>query len=133
MSAHLRIARPVTDLSRSVTMYARGLDLEVVARFTHHDGFDGAILGSPDSNFHLEFTVCLKHPVSPAPTQEDLLVFYVTEPDAWSRNCSAMLAAGFKEVASFNPYWARHGRTYQDQDGYRVVVQQGAWSNQRAS
>ena len=37
------------------------------------------------------------------------------------------LAAGFKEVAPFNPYWAVRGRTYEDADGYRVVVERSAW------
>jgi hypothetical protein len=32
-------------------------------------------------------------------------------------------------VASFNPYWDRHGRTFADADGYRVVIQNQAWVN----
>jgi hypothetical protein len=34
-----------------------------------------------------------------------------------------MTEAGFRQVASFNPYWDRRGRTYEDHDGYRVVLQ----------
>ena len=132
MSAHLRVARPVTDLPRSVAMYTHGLGLEVVGSFFDHDGFDGAMLGSIGANFHLEFTVCRTHPISPATTPEDLLVFYEPDSDAWAQICSAMSAAGFKEVASFNPYWAQNGRTYEDHDGYRVVVQHANWSNRRA-
>ncbi|WP_371418616.1 hypothetical protein [Acidisoma sp. S159] len=30
---------------------------------------------------------------------------------------------GFPAVASFNPYWDQLGRTYEDPDGYRVVIQ----------
>ena len=31
------------------------------------------------------------------------------------------LAAGFKQVSSFNPYWETRGRTYEDPDGYRAL------------
>jgi hypothetical protein len=35
--------------------------------------------------------------------------------------------AGFVEVPSYNPYWDRQGRTFEDLDGYRVVLQRAAW------
>jgi hypothetical protein len=38
-----------------------------------------------------------------------------------------MLEAGFSEVEPFNPFWKERGRTFQDPDGYRVVVQQSNW------
>jgi len=41
----------------------------------------------------------------------------------------SFLAAGFVEVKSFNPYWDKLGRTFEDHDGYRVVLQRAAWSN----
>jgi len=31
-------------------------------------------------------------------------------------------------VPSFNPYWDRDGVTFEDPDGYRVVVQRAAWT-----
>ena len=43
--------------------------------------------------------------------------------------CEALLAAGFRSVASLNPYWDRQGRTFEDHDGYRVVVQCAAWTS----
>lgn len=133
MPVQLRIARPVSDLTRSVEMYRLGLGLHELGSFVNHTGFDGTMLGNPGENFHLEFTFCRHHPVQPASTHEDLLVFYVPKPLAWSRRCSAMLAAGFKEVQSFNPYWSQRGRTYEDQDGYRVVIQEASWSNEPTS
>jgi hypothetical protein len=30
-------------------------------------------------------------------------------------------------VQSFNPYWDQHGKTFEDPDGYRVVLQNAAW------
>jgi len=129
MSTHLRIARPVTSLERTVAMYKAGLGLVELGRFADHDGFDGVMLGHRGADFHFEFTCCRTHPVQPSPTPEDLFVFYVPDAGEWDTTCNAMLGAGFRQVRSFNPYWERLGRTYEDADGYRVVVQQAAWSN----
>ncbi|MDR7928297.1 hypothetical protein RIE95_15125 [Acidithiobacillus thiooxidans] len=129
----IRVARPVTDLDRSVTMYKHGLGLSVFSTFSDHGGFDGVMLGNPGSEFHLEFTFCRHHQVIPAPTQEDLLVFYMPDRDAWAHRCAALLSAGFLEVQSFNPYWSERGRTFEDADGYRVVIQQAAWSHNLVS
>ena len=128
MNVHLRIARPVSDLGQAVAQYTKGLGLEELGRFAGHSGFDGVMLGLPGADFHLEFTWCQSHPVVPTPTPEDLLVFYVPEAGAWQARCEALRAAGFKEVQSFNPYWNQRGRTFEDCDGYRVVIQQAAWS-----
>ena len=127
--AHLRIARPVTDLDRAASMYQRGLGLAEIGRFEDHEGFDGVMLGHTGRSLHFEFTHCRNHPVRPTPTPEDLLVFYVPDASDWERNCAAMLEAGFEEVRSFNPYWQRQGRTFEDPDGYRVVIQRAAWHN----
>ncbi len=64
----------------------------------------------------------------PAPTHEDLLVFYVPDANAWNDRCTAMVSAGFKVVPPFNPYWERSGRTFQDPDGYRVVIERDGWT-----
>lgn len=129
MSIHLRVARPVTDLGRSVAQYRAGLGLDLVGRFVDHDGFDGAMLGTPGTDHHLEFTYSRAHRVLPTPTPEDLLVFYVPEPAAWADRCRAMLGAGFREVEPHNPYWKRCARTFEDGDGYRVVIAQADWHN----
>ena len=133
MPPHLRIARPVSDLSRSRSMYCHGLGLRVVDSFENHEGFDGVMLGLPGASYHFEFTHCRAHPVAPAPTAEDLVVLYLPKPAEWQSACATMLAAGFRQVASFNPYWDLRGRTFEDPDGYRVVLQNAEWSNVAAS
>ena len=110
-------------------MYCHGLGLRIVGSFEDHDGFNGVMLGLEGSTYHFEFTHCRTHPVVPAPTPEDLLVFYVPEAAEWQTACASMLAAGFKQVSAFNPYWETRGRTYEDPDGYRIVLQQAEWSN----
>ena len=124
---HLRIARPVRDLERAVTMYSEGLALPILGAFVDHDGFDGVMLGVPGADYHFELTWCRAHPVYPAPTAEDLVVFYLPSRDDWQAACARALAAGFAPVPAYNPYWDAYGRTFEDEDGYRVVLQNAAW------
>jgi hypothetical protein len=109
-------------------MYAKGLGFTVLAQFQDHEGFDGVILGHPQQLYHLEFTAQRGHQVGQAPTKEHLLVFYIPTQDEWEACCTRMLTAGFRRVPSSNPYWDRHGRTFEDLDGYRVVLQNVAWT-----
>ena len=127
MLSHLRIARPVSDLARSTELYCRGLGLRILGSFHDSDGFDGVMLGVPDASYHFEFTYCRIHPIAPSPTAEDVTVLYVPDKAEWDARCISMATSGFRQVPSFNPYWDLSGRTYEDPDGYRVVLQQAAW------
>jgi len=109
-------------------MYREGLGFTELGRFQDHDGFDGVILGRAGGEYHLEFTYEHGHRAGRAPTEENLLVFYVPDAGEWKARCARMQAAGFKPVASRNPYWDRQGRTFEDPDGYRIVIQHGDWS-----
>jgi hypothetical protein len=108
-------------------MYCRGLGFHVAGSFENHNGFDGVMLGLEGSNYHLEFTCFRSHPVAASPTAEDLLVFYLPDAADWQAACDRMLAVGFEQAPSFNPYWVVHGRTFRDPDGYRIVLQQDKW------
>ena len=127
-NAILRIARPTDQLAAIAAMYATGLDFIVLAQFEDHDSFDGVILGHPQHPYHLEFTAQRGHQVGTAPTKDHLLVFYIPDQNEWEARCARMLAAGFVRVSSYNPYWDMHGKTFEDLDGYRVVLQNAAWS-----
>jgi catechol 2,3-dioxygenase-like lactoylglutathione lyase family enzyme len=128
MQHHLRVARPVTDLTRSVAMYCAGLGFQVLGSFEDHEGFDGVMLGSPGMQYHFEFTCFRDHAVRPTPTVDDLAVFYIADEAAWQAACANMLDAGFTQVPSFNPYWNLKGRTFEDADGYRTVLQNAPWN-----
>jgi hypothetical protein len=123
----------VSNLARTSAMYCQGLGLRVLGNFEDHEGFDGVMLGLPGAEFHFEFTHCRAHPVAPTPTPEDLTVLYLPAIAEWESACASMLAAGFKPVSALNPYWEACGRTYQDHDGYRVVLQNSEWSNVEVS
>ena len=127
MPPHLRIARPVSDLARSTKLYCRGLGLRILGSFKDSDGFDGVMLGIPGAEYHFELTYCRTHPIAPSPTAEDVIVLYIPAEAEWKARCASMATAGFIQVASFNPYWDLSGQTYEDPDGYRVVLQQAAW------
>src|SRR5690606_7084327 len=112
---------------RSATMYCAGLRLEVISKFENHAGVDGVMVGRPGGGYHLEFTHSVAHDVRPTPTPEDLLVCYIPDPVEWDRTCHDMIAAGFTQVTSLNPYWERRGRTFVDPDGYRTVLERAEW------
>ena len=108
-------------------MYRRGLGLRVVGSFADHDGFDGIMLQADGASWHFEFTRSRRHAVDPAPTVEDLVVLYLPSDSEWETACARMAAAGFRPVPSFNPYWEQRGRTFEDADGYRIVLERAAW------
>ena len=125
--AQLRIARPTDDLAAVVAFYRDGLGLEVLSAFAGHDGFDGVMLGRAGASYHLEFTRKAGHAAGRAPTADNLLVFYLPDEAQWRGMVAQMERAGHHPVPAFNPYWDRVGRTFEDPDGYRVVLQWGSW------
>ena len=108
-------------------MYANGLGLSVLESFADHDGFDGIILGHPEQAYHLEFIYQRGHRAGSAPSTEHLLVFYVPDVEEWVANCARMTAAGFRAVKSSNPFWDSIGATFEDVDGYHVVLANARW------
>jgi len=108
-------------------MYCHGLGLKQIASFSDHEGFSGVMLGADGLPCHIELTQCHAHPAVPAPSVEDLLVFYLPDPQEWALSCRKMAEAGFVEVEAFNEYWDVLGVTYEDHDGYRIVLQNTAW------
>ena len=128
-SAHFRVARPTDHLAEVVRFYRDGLGFDVLGEFENHDGFDGVMLGHRGHAYHLEFTGKRGHPAGRAPTADNLLVFYLPDGADWQQAVDRMQTNGFAPVPSFNPYWDRHGRTFEDPDGYRVVLQNAAWSS----
>jgi hypothetical protein len=125
----LRVARPTDQLEAVVRFYTAGVGLSVVGSFENHDGFDGVMLGLPGAVYHLEFTRKREHIAGRAPTEDNLLVFYIANKEDWVSAIERMADAGYEPVPSFNPYWDRSGRTYEDPDGYRVVLQNQSWPN----
>ncbi|HEI8865401.1 VOC family protein [Serratia sp. AKBS12] len=125
--AVLRIARPTDQLEAIADLYCQGLGFRRLGEFFDHQGFDGIMVGHPQHAYHLEFTHHHGVRVGRAPTQDNLLVFYLPDETLWRERCQQMLAAGFRQVVAYNPYWQVNGVTFEDFDGYRVVLQQRPW------
>ncbi|WP_111732181.1 VOC family protein [Roseovarius amoyensis] len=123
----IRFARPSDDLDALIAFYRDGLGFEVLGHFEDHDGFDGVMLGLTGAPYHLEFTRRRGHAAGRAPTQDNLIVLYYPDAGDWQAAVDRMRGAGFAPVPSFNPYWDRNGRTFEDADDYRVVLQNARW------
>jgi catechol 2,3-dioxygenase-like lactoylglutathione lyase family enzyme len=124
----LRVARPSDNLHALLRFYEQGLGLTVLFRFENHEGFDGIMLGHPGAPYHFEFTRAHNHTAGRAPTQDNLVIFYLSDANEWKAAVERMRDAGFQPVPAFNPYWDRGGVTFEDPDGYRVVLHQSAWT-----
>jgi len=123
----LRIARSTDNLEQITQMYISGLGFKMLGSFENHNGFSGAILGHENHLYHLEFTHHIGYKVGRAPTQDNLLVFYIPNESEWLSLCKSLEGAAFEKVKSYNPYWDLNGCTFEDLDGYRIVVQKSNW------
>jgi catechol 2,3-dioxygenase-like lactoylglutathione lyase family enzyme len=124
----LRVARPTDNLDALLPFYIDGLGFEVLYRFDGHEEFDGFMAGHPGYPYHLEFTHRRGHTVGRAPSQDNLLVFYLPEPAAYLAALARMAKTGVAPVRSCNPFWDEGGATFEDPDGYRVVLTSRAWT-----
>ena len=125
--AHLRVVRPSDDLAANVKFYRDGLGLEVLFEFRDHEGFDAVMLGRKEAAYHLAFVHKAGHKAGRAPSEDNLLVFYLPGADEWEHAVARLEELGHKSVKSFNPYWDKKGKTFEDPDGYRVVLQHARW------
>jgi catechol 2,3-dioxygenase-like lactoylglutathione lyase family enzyme len=124
----LRVARPTNDVARAAGFYIQGLGFEVLAQFVDHQGFDGIVLGHREYPWHIELTHQHNVTVPNAPTKEHLLVIYLPMPEEWETAVERFRALGNEPVPAENPYWDRQGLTFEDPDGYRVVLQNTSWT-----
>jgi hypothetical protein len=129
MQAHLRIARPTRSIASLLPFYTT-LGFQIIGSFEKHAGFNGVMLGHASLPYHLEFTEEEGHDPRRAPSQENLLVFYLPEKEEWDAVVARMEGAGYERVESYNPYWDADGKgkTYEDADEYRVVLWNGGWA-----
>jgi catechol 2,3-dioxygenase-like lactoylglutathione lyase family enzyme len=119
----LRVARHTARLQAVVGFYRDGIGLPQIGSFHDHHGYDGVFLAVPGTGAHLELTAGGGHG-PPAPHPESLLVFYLGD-EATVQQVAARLGAD--PVPPANPYWAEHGLTFEDPDGFRVVLVPERW------
>jgi catechol 2,3-dioxygenase-like lactoylglutathione lyase family enzyme len=119
----LRVARHTDRLAAVVVFYRDGLGFTEVGGFRGHEGYDGVFLELPGSGAHLEFTTGGGHR-APEPHPETLLVLYLGDRDTVLAVAARL---DVEPVAPANPYWAEHGVTVEDPDGFRVVLVPERW------
>lgn len=110
----LRVARPTDNLAALLRFYCDGLGLQVLKFFTAHNGFDGVMLGHPQSPYHLEFTHQPGHTVGRAPTADHLLIFYLPDAGEWQAAGWRIEEVGFAPVPPTIPTgtsWAARLKT----------------------
>ncbi|WP_410983367.1 VOC family protein [Bacillus cereus] len=117
-----RIARPTDKFEEVITFYEEGLGLKRIGEFHNHEGYDGIMFGLPDAEYHLEFTRHTNGSPCPAPTKDNLLVFYMPDKDEITKISQRLYALGYEEVEPENPYWKENGITIEDPDGWRIVL-----------
>lgn len=118
----VRIARPTDRLEAVVAFYRDGIGLSIIDSFQDHAGYSGVMLGLPGTRYHLEFTHHEAGSDCPAPSKDNLLVFYLSARNEMERVVEKLNAMGYPSVAPENPYWgAARSVTIEDPDGWRVV------------
>ncbi|MFC7066903.1 VOC family protein [Brucella rhizosphaerae] len=118
----IRFARPTDKFSEVVTFYRDGLGLPELGSFADHDGYNGIMLGLPGKAAHLEFTEHQAGSPCRAPSEDNLLVIYITDENAYEKLNHRMRDKGYAPVVPENPYWIDRSFTYEDPDGWRVVI-----------
>ena len=100
-----RIARPTNKFEEVIAFYEKGLGLKRIGEFYDHEGYDGVMFGLPDEEYHLEFTRYIDGSPCPAPTKDNLLVFYMSEDSEMKKVSKRLHTLGYDEVEPENPYW----------------------------
>ena len=119
----LRFARPTDRFEEVQTFYGEGLGLPRIGGFENHDGYDGVMFGLPGRDVHLEFTKHVDGSPCPAPTKDNLLVFYIPDPLEIDVVIERLSSMGYPPVEPENPYWNnKKSYTIEDPDGWRIVL-----------
>lgn len=117
-----RVARPTDKLKEIKKFYCDGLGLKIISSFEGHSGYSGIMLGLPGREYHLEFTEHKNGSPCPAPTKDNLLVFYIPEKKSFDKLIKRLKDIKYNPVKPENPYWEKNGKTFEDPDGWRVVI-----------
>jgi catechol 2,3-dioxygenase-like lactoylglutathione lyase family enzyme len=120
--AAMRMARPVADIAESLRFYVETLGLRHLGGFDDHEGYSGAFVGVEGADWHLEFTSQAEGSALGTPSDEDLLVLYLSAEQVHAAG-ARLTEAGVQTLRHENPYWAKVGAlVFRDPDGYLLVL-----------
>ena len=119
----VRMARPTDKWEEVNDFYGeKGLGLKKIGGFQNHNAYDGVMFGLPEYGVHLEFTHHVEGSPCPAPTKDNLLVLYMLDKNRINEIITRLELLGTYEVEPDNPYWLGHSHTFEDPDGWRIVL-----------
>ncbi len=117
-----RVARPTNDLRALRAFYVEGLGLIDRGGFQGHAGYDGQLVGTADASYEIEFTQHVDGGPCAPPSRDHLLVFYFRGRAEVDAIAERLRRQGVSPVEPANPYWVGRGLTFEDPDGWRVVL-----------
>lgn len=117
-----RVARPTARLEEIRQFYGEVLEMDLVSSFSDHSGYSGFIFKLPGQDVELEFIYQENIKRYPKPTPENLLVWYIDNPLEWEKKIKSLEDRKVKEVQPENPWWEGRSRTFEDPDGWRIVI-----------
>lgn len=118
----VHIARPTDKMKEIEAFYCVGLGLQKIGSFTKHSGYDGLMIGLPSFDYHLESTAHEDGSPCPAPTNDNLLVFYIPDANVIQTIAKRLNEMGYPAVSPENPYCGEHGVPIEDPNGWRIVL-----------
>ncbi len=116
-----RNARHTNKLKSIVEFYTNILGLEVLFSFENHNEYNGAFLGKPKHDWHLEFTMS-KTKADHKFDIEDILVLYPTEKSEYNQIVERIDTYNIEKIKAKNPFWDNNGIMIKDPDGFRVII-----------
>lgn len=120
--AKVRLAKPSANLQSVARFYIDGLGLDLIGSFVDHDGYDGLLVGKHGCAYEFEFTYAQHAHCQMVPSKDFLLVFYIEAREEAQEINNRMMRLGYRAVEPLNPYWIGISKTYEDPDGWRVVI-----------
>jgi hypothetical protein len=118
----MRIARPTGQFERVLAFYRDGLGLPIIYSYLDDADYDGVIFGLPGRALNLEITQHHGDGPCSIPPPDNLLVLYILARPAIDYLVAHLGTMGYAPVAPRNLYWAEHGVTIPDPDGWNVVL-----------
>src|SRR4029079_19714544 len=103
-------------------VYRLGFGLAIVLSYLDDADFDGMIFGLPGRALNLETTQHHGDGPCPIPPPDNLLVLYILDRAAIDELVAHAGTMCHVPVAPRNSYWAEHGITIPDPDGWNVVL-----------
>lgn len=104
-----------------VRFYRDGLGLAVTDQFEGHAGYSGVIFElARDVELEITNHTHGRAPIEPDP--DDLLVIYLPSAGRVARRRQRLERQGYVRVDPVNPWWSGRAVTFEDPDGWRVVL-----------